>query len=369
MPTSWTHTAFTQQLHFGAGTLKDVPDLLKSLGVRRVLLVTTTGRRASDEGERVARAIGRALASTFDGVSSHLPTTVVEAAVRQARRDGVDGIVSFGGGSCIDLGKAVNHFAERETGTPGATYADRPALPHIAIPTTYSGAECTGYFGMTDERTRVKAGAGGPTCVPIAVVHDPELTLSTPVAVTAETSLNALAHCVEAAYSTARTPEAEAVALAGIPRIHGALPFVVDEPGDLAARTVLLEGAALAGRCLQNASMGAHHGLAQQLGPRAGISHGLANALVLPHVIGFNLPAVPLELGRVGAAMGNEADPAAAVRSLVERAGLPTRLRDAVAERPDLEALAEAAARNPLVARNPRAMSEADALGILEAVW
>jgi maleylacetate reductase len=366
---SWTHTGYTQKLHFGAGAVKDLPDVLKTLGLRRVLLLSTRGRLASDEGDRVRRLLGRALVSTFDGVSSHLPIPTVEAAVRQARRDGVDGIVSFGGGSCMDLGKAVNHFAERESGTPGASYADRPALPHVAVPTTYSGAELTGFFGMTDERTRTKTGAGGPTCVPVAVVHDPELTLGTPPSVTAETSLNALAHCVEAAYATSRSPEAEAVALAGIPRIHGALPFVVEEPTDLGARTVLLEGAALAGRALQNATMGAHHGLAQQLGPRAGISHGLANALLLPHVIEFNLPAVPLELGRVGAALGDEADPAAAVRELEARAGLPSRLRDVVAERPDFAALAEVAPRNPTVGRNPRPVSEADALALLEAVW
>ena len=107
-------------------------------------------------------ALGRALASTFDGVRTHLPTDVVQAALLQARRDGVDGIVSFGGGSAMDLGKAIVYFTEQEAGTPGTSYVDRPALPHVAVPTTYSGAEVTMAFGMTDEHTPHEGRRGRP---------------------------------------------------------------------------------------------------------------------------------------------------------------------------------------------------------------
>lgn len=365
----WMHTGYTQRLHFGEGVLALLGEVVKELGARRVLLVTTEGRLASDDGQRLVRHLGRSLVSTYAGVTAHLPTTEVEAAVRQARRDGVDGIVSFGGGSCMDLGKAVVYFTEQHAGTPGASYADRPALPHVSIPTTYSGAELTMFFGMTDERTRTKTGGGGPTCAPLAVLYDPVLTRSTPARVSAETALNALAHCVEASYATVRSPEAEAVALAGAARIVGALPLVVDDPDDLASRAALLEGAALAGRALQNASMGLHHGLAQLLGGRTGISHGLANALVLPHAIRFNQPAVPDELARVGAAMGDEADPAGAVERLVARVGLPTRLRDCDVDEDDLVALAVLAPRNANVQRNPKPVDEDDVRAILEAAW
>src|SRR5437868_9393805 len=115
---------------------------------------------------------------------------------------------------------------------------------------------------MTDDNTHRKSGAGGPTTAPIAVVYDPMLTLDTPVRVSAETGMNALAHGVEAAYSPVRTPEAEAIALECIRRIANALPSVVDEPTDPEARAAMLEGAVLGGRCLQNATMGVHHGLA-----------------------------------------------------------------------------------------------------------
>lgn len=366
-PAAWTHTGYAQRLVLGAGAVRGLGDLLKEVGARRVLLVTTAGRLASDDGQRVLRAIGRAHGSTFAEVTSHVPAPLVQAALRQARRDGVDGIVSFGGGSCADLAKAVNFFTETEAGTPGASFADRPALPHVAVPTTYSGAELTPFFGMTDPHTRTKRGAGGPTCAPIAAVYDPELTLSTPARISAETGMNALAHCVEAAWSPRRTPEAEAVALAGARRIVDALPRVVDDPADLAARTDMLAGAALGGRCLQNASMGIHHGLAQLVGGRTGIPHGLANAIILPHAIRFNAEAVPGAVRRLGEAIGAPDDPAAAVAALVERLGLPTRWSDVGVTDEDLDAVARLSQDNGNVAANPRPVSEDDARAVLDA--
>jgi maleylacetate reductase len=365
----WTHTGFAQRLHFGPGALDRIPTLLRELGLRRVLLVTTAGRAASSDGERVIAAIGRALESSYDGVRSHLPTTVVQAAVLQARRDAVDGIVSFGGGSCMDLGKAVSYFIEHEAGTPGASYADRPAVAHVAVPTTYSGAEVTPFFGMTDEHTRSKSGGGGPTTAPIAVVYDPLLTLSTPARVSAETAMNALAHCVEAAYARRRSPEAQAVALAGAGRIGRWLPAVVDDPTDRDARTGLLEGAALAGRALQNASMGVHHGLAQLVGGRTGIPHGLANAVILPHAMRFNATVVAKELTLVGEVLGVPGDPAGAVAQLSGRVGLPARLSECGVEEEDLDAVARLSQSSPAVQANPRPVSEEDARAILAAAW
>jgi alcohol dehydrogenase class IV len=294
---------------------------------------------------------------------------LVQAAVLQARRDAVDGIVSFGGGSCADTGKAVNFFAEQEAAMPGTSFADRPLLAHVAIPTTYSGAELTPFFGMTDPHTRQKQGAGGPTCAPIAAVYDPELTLGTPARVSAETGMNALAHCVELAWSPRRTPEAEAIALAGARRIVDALPQVIDDPADLEARSAMLEGAALGGRCLQNGSMGVHHGLSQLVGGRTGIPHGLANAVILPHAVRFNADAVPDEIARLGVAIGAEGDPADAIAALVERLGLPTRLSDCGVTDDDLDAVARLSQSNGNVQANPRPVSEDDARRVLEAAF
>jgi alcohol dehydrogenase class IV len=368
-PPAWIHTGFAQRIVFGAGAVGRLPEVLRATGARRWLLVTTEGRLASDDGARVVRTLGRAVASTFAEVRSHVPTTAVEAAVRQARRDAVDGVVSFGGGSCCDLGKAVCFFLEQESGAPGASYVDRPAIAHVAVPTTYSGAELTPFFGMTDEAARAKTGAGGPTIAPLAAVYDPDLTAGTPPRVRAETGMNCLAHGVEVAYSPARTAEAEAIGLACVATAAAALPRVVDDPDDGQARADMLAAAALGGRALQNATTGVHHGLSQLLGGRTGIPHGLANALVLPHAMRFNSPAVPDELARIGAALGDAGDPAGAAARLVQRLGLPTRLRDCGVEEEDLDAVARLAGGNVNVRANPRPVGEDDARAILEAAF
>jgi maleylacetate reductase len=369
MTASWTHTALAQQLLFGSGAVRQLPVLLKDLGARKALLVTTAGRLASPEGEAVVQALGRSLASTFAEVASHVPVPLVRQGVQQARRDAIDVVVSFGGGSCADLGKAVCYFMEQEAGVPGASYLDRPLVPHISIPTTYSGAELTPFFGMTDPATRQKQGAGGPTSAPLAAIYDPQLTLTTPVRVSAETGMNALAHCVEAAWSPVRTPEAEAIAVAGAATIHRALPAVVAHPSDVAARTDMLAGAALAGRCLLNAGMGVHHGLAQLVGGRTGIPHGLANAVLLAHSIRFNAETVPEEVRRIGQALDAPDDAAGAVDRLRAALGLPATLSEAGVDEADLEAIARLSQSNGNVARNPRPVSEDDALGILRAAF
>jgi maleylacetate reductase len=368
MSADWTHTGYTQQVVFGAGAVRRLPDVLKSIGARRVLLVTTEGRAASDDGARVQRALGGSLASTFAEVTSHVPAPLVQRAMQQARTDAIDAVVSFGGGSCADLGKAICFFTEQESGIPSTSFADRPALPHVSIPTTYSGAELTPFFGMTDPATKTKSGAGGATIAPIAAIYDPELTTSTPSRVSAETGMNALAHCVEVVWSPRRTPEAEAIALAGAKRIVAALPLVVDDPADVTVRAAMLEGAVLGGRCLQNASMGVHHGLSQLVGGRTGIAHGLANAVILPHAIRFNEPAVPDAVAKLGDALGVD-DVAGAVAELVRRIGLPTQLGDCGVSLEDLEAVASSAPGNGNVANNPRPVGVDEARDILTAAY
>jgi len=366
---SWTHTSLAQQIVFGVGSLDRLPALVRLTGARKAMLVTTPGRMASPEGEQVRGTLGRTLAATFADVQSHVPVPLVQQAVLQARRDGIDLIVSFGGGSCADLGKAVCYFLEQEAGMPGSSHVDRPLVPHLSIPTTYSGAELTPFFGMTDPATRQKQGAGGPTSAPLLAIYDPSLTVSTPARVSAETGMNALAHCVEAAWSPHRTPEAEAIALAGVAAIHEALPAVVGAPDDLDARTAMLSGAFLAGRCLLNAGMGVHHGLAQLVGGRTGIPHGLANALLLAHSTRFNAEAVPDAVARIGTALGQPDDAAGAIDSLRHALDLPATLREVGIAEDDLEIVARLSQSNRNVANNPRPVSEADALGILRAAW
>lgn len=368
---AWTHTSTAQRIVLGEGAIDRVPELVKEAGGRRVLLVTTPGRRASEAGEALVKRLGRSLAGTFDGARMHVPTPVVQEAVEYASRIGADSIVSFGGGSCSDLGKAVNFFTEQARGQPGTSYLERPLLPHVAVPTTWSGAELTAHFGMTDPSARRKQGAGGPTCAPIAAVYDPAAVVDLDPQVSAASGMNCLAHGVECAWSPKRTAEAEAVALACVARTAEALPAVVDDPADLEARLAMLAAASLGGRALQNASMGVHHGLAQLIGGRTGLSHGLANTIVLAHAVAYNAadPVLAGPLHRIGVALGDPDDPAGAVDRLRERLGLPGRLSEVGVTEDDLDAVARMAPASPTVQANPRPVSEDEARGILEAAW
>jgi len=368
-PVRSVHTGFAQRIVFGPRTLDEAPALVRDVGARRVLLITTKGRAASDPGQRLIHQLGRAVADIFDEAAPHVPTTVVERAVRVARSAGIDGVVSFGGGSCADLGKAVCWFMEREAGTPGASYVDRPMVAHVSIPTTYSGAELTPFFGMTDVAARRKSGGGGPTTAPLAAIYDPVVTLDMPPRVSAETGMNALAHGIECAYSPTRSPEAEVLALACVREVAASLPDVVDDPFDIDARSRMLRAAMLGGRALHNASMGVHHGLAQILGGRTGISHGLANAVILAHALRFNADAVPDEVARIGEALGDPDDAPGAVDRLRERLGLPGSLADCGVTIDDLDAVARMSGGNFSVGANPRPVSEDDARAILAAAY
>lgn len=362
--------SYAQRLHFGCGAIDDAGREARELGAGRMLLVTSARGRESAAGRRLVQSLGAMLVAVFDGARPHVPESAVRAASKRVRDERIEAVVSLGGGSSTDLGKAVCYHTEQERGGLGKTCFDRPAIPHMSVPTTYSGAELTPFFGVTDEAARRKSGAGGPTLAPAAVIYDPEATLDLPPRASAETGMNALAHCVEVAWSPARTVEAEALALAGAAQIHRWLPRVVEQPRDLEAREAMLGAALLAGRCLQNASMGVHHGLAQMVGGRTGISHGLANAVILAHATRFNADAVPEAIARLARALGRQdGDAARAIDELRARVGLPARLSQCGVSADDIEAVAKLSSSNATVAKNPKPVTEDDARAILRAAF
>ena len=202
--------------------------------------------------------------------------------------DGADTIVAIGGGSAIDTGKAASAAS---------------GLPLVSVPTTYSGAEWTSFFGVRDPDRRMRGGGAGANLH--AIVYEPKLTLELPVPETVGTSLNALAHCAEALYVRERTPESDADALAGAELIGAWLPRVVERPGDAEAREQLLRGACHAGAALGGSMLALGHALAQALGGRYGAPHGALNALTLPPALRFNEPAAGEAIARFGDGAGH----------------------------------------------------------------
>jgi maleylacetate reductase len=316
--------------------LDSVPELLRELSIRRPLLITSP--RWAD--------VELPVAARFDGVRPHSEAASVRAAIAAA--EDVDGLVALGGGSAIDTGKAVS--AERD-------------VPLVSIPTTYSGAEWTQFYGVRDPEARVKSGGMGARTE--GIVYEPELTLDLPRDQTGGTALNALAHCAEALYVAGSTPELDRDALAGAEQIGRALPSVLEHGRDREARRELLEGAAHAGSALR-AGMGLGHAMAQALGGRYGLAHGTMNAVCLPPALRFNLEVAAEPIARYGEALGGY--PIARTEELAGLAGAK-RLREYAVPHEDLPELAEATAVRPAAKGNPRPAPPEAILELLQSVW
>jgi len=318
--------------------LGELGRLLAELGSRRALLVTSAR----------FRDLELPVTARYAGVKRHSPLETVSEAVAASRE--ADALVGLGGGSAIDTAKAVS----------AAT-----GLPLVSVPTTYSGAEWTPYFGMRDEERRVKTGGSGARTV--AIVYEPRLTLDLPLDESAGTALNALAHCAEALYVRGRNAEGDEQGLAGAALVDRWLPEVLARPDELEARTKLLEGAMHGGKALALAGLALAHAMAQVLGGRYGLPHGAMNALSLPPALRFNEPVVPEAIARLGEALGRD-DPALRVEELARLGGFE-RLRDLGVSEEDLPSLAAEVEVRPGTRANPRPVTVEDAEALLRSIW
>jgi maleylacetate reductase len=249
----------------------------------------------------------------------------------------VDGILAVGGGSAIDTAKAASAAS---------------SLPLVSVPTTYSGAEWTGFFGVRTTDRRQVGGGGGAR--PAAIVYDPELTLDLPRSESGGTAMNALAHCVEALY-----PGELELARRGAAGIDRWLPRVLEDGRDLEARTGLLEAAGDAGHALAEHGLFLAHAMAQAVGGAYGLPHGAMNAICLPPAMRFNAPVVPEAMTAV---------PVERVEELARLAGFE-RLRDFGVPEAELDELGARAAARPGAQANPRPVSAAEAAELFRSVW
>jgi maleylacetate reductase len=260
-----------------------------------------------------------------------------------------DGILAIGGGSAIDTGK----HASAQTG-----------LPVVHVPTTYSGAEWTTFFGIRSPDRRIQGGGAGAH--PVALVYDVDLTLDLPRAESVGTALNALAHCAEALYVAGRSAEGDEQALAGARLIAEWLPRVAADGSDREAREGLLRGAAHAGHALGLVGLGLGHAMAQALGGTYGLPHGAMNALCLPPALAFNRQFVPDEVARFGGAVGGE--PVARARELA-LLGPFRNLRQFGVPEADIPKLAEAVVARAGNAANPHPATADEVHELLRSIW
>ncbi len=314
--------------------LAELPAVLGELGIEQPLLVASERWAGTNLGVRTAARW------------TEVPSDQVAAAAENAG----DGVVAVGGGSAIDLGKAISATAD---------------VPVVSVPTTYAGAEWTSFYGIRDPERKMRGGGAGAHLS--GVVYEPELTLSLPRAETVGTALNALAHSAEALYVDRHNAEADEHALTGARLIGEWLPRVVDAPRDLEARTKLLEGAMHAGMALGGSMLALGHAMAQALGGRYGLPHGAMNALSLPAALRFNAATAPDAVRRFGEAMGTD-DPAARVEELARLGGFE-RLREFGVPEEELADLAEAAAGRAGNRANPRPATPSEIHALLQSIY
>jgi maleylacetate reductase len=319
---SGTHTFLqTTRVHFGAGVLENLEEEARSYGRAFVI----TGRSLNERTgliSRVEAMLGGRYAGTFAGIGQHTPGGAVEQAAVEAELAAADLLVSIGGGSVIDGTKAV----ARELGYPR----------QVAIPTTLSGAEWANRAGVTDERSGRKRGFADPKTVPRVVVLDPEATLFTPEKLWLSTGIRALDHAVEGFLFGGDHPVTDVTGLEGARRLMEYLPLSRSIPEDLEVRLELQLAAWLSYFGPANTPMGLSHELGRRIGASYEVPHGITSCILLaPSLLVVKERVQDERWHMLSQALGGE--PPERVSSLVDKLGLPGRLRDVGVPEEDLE--------------------------------
>lgn len=359
---------FPGDVQLGPGSLKGLGRKLKSLGLKRPLLVTDPAMTKLGLVDRVQEqaAASAGPLPVFDRCVENPRSREVTEAADAFKAAGCDGVIALGGGSVIDVAKGV-----RVVASGGGSILDYDMLkggikkigpdlpPLIAIPTTAgSGSEATLGAVIIDPEIKFKVLIFSPYLVSTCALLDPELTVTMPPALTAATGLDALVHALEAFTSPADNALADGLSRAAFGLIGPNLPRAVGHGDDLAAREKMMLASLMGGLAFAAKGLGAVHALAHQLSSHFGLAHGLANALMLPPVVAFNLEAAGDKYLAAAQEMGLGAttpdETVGAFRDFARNLGLGGRLADyGVAER-SLAKMADSAAKDLSLRSNPR---------------
>ncbi|MCW2393310.1 alcohol dehydrogenase class IV [Sphingobium sp. B1D7B] len=368
-------------VRIGAGLLPACAADVVASGAESALIVSGSPLRALSEALASELAKAGCAATIFDAIAGEPTFADFEAAMATARESQAGFIIGLGGGSAMDVAKLVAALMDGAQGIDdviGTGLLQGRAIPLACIPTTAgTGSEVTPIAILEDVAAELKKGVVSDHLVPDFAYLDAELTVSMPRAVTAATGLDALTHCIEAYANRFAHPVVDAWALEGIRLIAGHLERACTDGTDLEARDAMLRAAHLGGMCLGPVNTAAVHALAYPLGGEFHIPHGVANSLLLPHVLRFTLPAAPARYAQVAAALGvartgdDEADALAGIAQI-------ERLSAAIGIERHLSAFGIGANAVPkmaaaamtvqrLLIRNPREVTESDARTIYEA--
>jgi alcohol dehydrogenase class IV len=372
------------RLTFGVGALAKLPELSAGMGTR-TLVISDPGIAKAGILDRVQALLQQAGVSgdAFTQVEPNPSIETVQAAHDMFRRSRAAFVVAVGGGSAMDVGKVVAVLAahggtvleyEGMGKVPGA------GVPVVAIPTTAgTGSEVTVFSVITDRQRKFKLTVGSPFLVPQVAICDPELTLSMPQPLTAATGMDALTHGIECYVNTVHNPIAKTLALEATRLIGGALRTAYANGRDLAGRTAMLLASTMAAMAFARTRLGNVHAMSHPLGAQFDIPHGVANAILLPYVMAWNLVACYDTYPQIAQALGERVDGLAphaaaqaavdAVRRLSRDVGIPERLRDLGVTREGIPRLADDAMKSGNILVNPRATTRADIVTLFETAY
>jgi len=376
----------TRRILFGAGSAEKTGTEAQLLKAKKALIITDPGviQAGLLEGiEKSLQSVGIPFA-IFDGVEPDPRIEVVEKSAEKAKKEGMDLIIGFGGGSSLDIAKVTSVMVANPGKIDsffGIDLVPNLGVPVILIPTTAgTGSEVTPIAILSDTKEKLKKGIVSPTLFPEVALVDPKLTIGLPPSVTAFTGMDALTHAIEACYSVNATGLSDLLAIRAMELISKNLRMAYAYGENLSARSNMMEGSLLAGIAFANAGVGAVHAFAYPLGGEFHLAHGLTNTLMLPYVMRYNILGCPYKFAQMAKAFGekveglSELDAAETAVKFVERLSddlrVPRRLRDVGIPEKAIPGLAEAAMKvTRLLANNPRKISLEDANAIYKSAY
>jgi maleylacetate reductase len=343
---TFVYNALPGRIVFGEGALEFLPREADSLGIERVLVLSTPEQ--VKQAEEVVVRLGGRSAGIFPRAKMHTPVSITDEALARAHDLRVDGLVAIGGGSTTGLSKAI---------------ALRTDLPQIVIPTTYAGSEMTPILGETKDGSKVTQRT--PKVLPEVVIYDVSLTMNLPPQLTFVSGINAMAHAVEALYAQDRNPVVSGLAIEGVRALFAALPAIARNRSDRNARYQALYGAWLCGMCLGSVGMALHHKLCHVLGGSFDLPHAETHTVVLPHALAYNASAAPEAMQRLSSVLGP--DPAGAIYELAGQLGVARALKDIGMRAGCASRAADAALSAPYW--NPRPLEREAILHLIERAY
>lgn len=366
---------------FGKNAAKELPRILKEFKAKNVMVVYDAGVKMAGIAEKVLAEVEKAdvKVTVFDGVIPNPTNEVVEEAAEIAQRENIDVFVAVGGGSSIDLTKAVNILMTNPGPIGqygGIGLVKEPVLPLIAIPTTAgTSSEITNVVALTDTKAVCKYVIIDNKIVADKVIADPEFTKTMPAGVTAATGMDAITHAVESYISNMSTALTEYHSIKALQIFHEYLPKAVANGSDMEAREKMMLGCLIAGFGFSNANLGLVHGIAHTLSAHFHLAHGVANATVLPYVMEYNADSCPEKMVNLAKAIdlpvrGDLAKDkyllSKELLKMTKTVGIKT-LSELGVEEKDFEMIAEDVLKEPVLGFNPKqGVTKEDVISILK---